>query len=222
MPRGSPARLKYIVDPIASDGRDWLAADTGAKLVEPETAFADADIAGVIIASSIDSHADLLLRALQAKKPIFCEKPISLDFPTVLKVTAAVEASHVSCMLGFQRRYDPNFRSVRDRIASGEAGNLEQIVMHTRNPSPPIAYVVRSGGMFRDQAIHDFDMARYPTGEGHQRPAGAIVGTDVSPTPAVGQVGPESDHRKAYRKLAEANTTSWLSQLRIINDVLAA
>ena len=69
-------------------------------------------------------------------------------------------------MLGFQRRYDPNFKAVHDRIASGAAGNLEQIVMHTRDPSPPpISYIERSGGMLRDQAIHDFDMARYLLGE---------------------------------------------------------
>jgi myo-inositol 2-dehydrogenase/D-chiro-inositol 1-dehydrogenase len=69
-------------------------------------------------------------------------------------------------MIGFQRRYDPDFRAVRDRIASGAAGDLEHIVMHTRDPAPPPrAYVERSGGMFRDQAIHDFDMARYLLGE---------------------------------------------------------
>ena len=160
------ARLRYIVDPVASESRASLAAETGAEVVDAEAVFADPSIAGVIIASSTDTHADLLLRAVEARKPIFCEKPVSLDFATVLRVAAAVEASGVPCMLGFQRRYDQNFRRVRDRIASGEAGALEQIVMHTRDPSPPpIAYVERSGGMFRDQAIHDFDQARYLSGE---------------------------------------------------------
>ena len=138
------ARLKSIVDPIASDGRDALAAETGAKVVDAEAVFADPSIAGVIIASSTDSHADLVLRAVQARKPIFCEKPISLDFPTVLKVAEAVEASGVPCMLGFQRRYDPKFKRVRDRIASGEAGKLEQIVMHTRDPAPPADRLYRA------------------------------------------------------------------------------
>ena len=164
---GQPgARLKYIVDPIASEGRASLAAETGAEIVEAATVFADTDVAGVIVASSTDTHAELVLSAVAAKKPIFCEKPISLDFATVLKVAEAVEPSGVPCMLGFQRRYDPNFKAVRDRIASGAAGNLEQIVMHTRDPAPPpVSYVTRSGGMFRDQAIHDFDQARYLTGE---------------------------------------------------------
>ncbi len=119
-----------------------------------------------MIASSTDTHAALMLAASRAGKAIFCEKPVSLDFRTVEEVSAAVAASGVPCMLGFQRRYDPNFRALRDRIASGRAGRLEHVVMHTRDPAPPpIAYVERSGGLFRDQAIHDFDMARYLLGE---------------------------------------------------------
>lgn|SRR5574337_291745 len=185
--RQPDARLKYIVDPVASAGRSSLAAETGAKVVEAEAAFADPAVAGVIVASSTDSHADLILRAVQARKAIFCEKPISLDFATVQKVAAAVEASGVPCMLGFQRRYDPNFKAVRDRIASGEAGNLEQIVMHTRDPSPPpIPYIERSGGMFRDQAIHDFDMARYLTGE-EMASVYAVGGSMIDP--AIGAAG---------------------------------
>ncbi len=155
-------RLKYLVDPVESDQRSELAARTGATVVEPDAVFADPSVNGIVIASSTDTHAGLLLQAARAGKAIFCEKPVSLDFATVATVTEAVEASGVPCLLAFQRRYDPNFRFVRDRIASGEAGNLEHIVMHTRDPSPPPrAYVERSGGMFRDQAIHDFDMARY-------------------------------------------------------------
>ncbi len=181
------ARLKYIVDPIASEGRAELAAETGAQIVEAAAVFADADVAGVIVASSTDTHAELVLEAVAARKPIFCEKPISLDFATVLKVAEAVEASGAPCMLGFQRRYDPNFKAVRDRIASGAAGNLEQIVMHTRDPAPPpISYVERSGGMFRDQAIHDFDQARYLTGE-EIASVYAVGGSMIDP--AIGAAG---------------------------------
>jgi len=159
-------RLKYLVDPIANPARDDLALRTGASVVDAGEAFADRDVAGVLIASSTDTHADLLLDAVAAKKAIFCEKPISLDFPTVAKVAAAVEASGPPVLLGFQRRFDPNFRAVRDRIADGTSGRLEQLVMHTRDPGPPpISYVKVSGGMLRDQAIHDFDQARYMTGE---------------------------------------------------------
>ncbi len=159
-------RVKYIVDPIESDQRLALAAMTGAEIVPADAVFSDPLVRGLVIASSTDTHADLILRAAEAGKAIFCEKPVSLDFTTVETVTAAVEASGVACLMAFQRRYDPDFRYVRERIASGEAGPLEHIVTHTRDPSPPPrAYVERSGGMFRDQAIHDFDMARYLLGE---------------------------------------------------------
>ncbi|MDP9839739.1 myo-inositol 2-dehydrogenase/D-chiro-inositol 1-dehydrogenase [Neorhizobium huautlense] len=159
-------RLKYIVDPIESADRDRLAAATGAAIVDAETVFSDSSLPGVVIASSTDTHSDILLRCAQTGKAVFCEKPISLDFATVRHVVERVETSGIPCLLGFQRRYDTNFRFVRDRIASGDAGKLEHVVMHTRDPSPPPrAYVERSGGMFRDQAIHDFDMARYLLGE---------------------------------------------------------
>ncbi|MBP7002705.1 inositol 2-dehydrogenase [Amaricoccus sp.] len=159
-------RVRYLVDPGAGAGRDDLAARLGAAVVEAGAVFADPAIAGVVIASSTDTHADLLERAAAAGKAVFCEKPVSLDFAAVERVAARVAASGIPCMLGFQRRYDPDFRAVRDRIASGASGALEHVVMHTRDPAPPLrTYVERSGGMFRDQAIHDFDMARYLLGE---------------------------------------------------------
>lgn len=159
-------RLRYIVDPVAGEGRDALAQRTGASVVEADAVFADRNVAGVIIASSTDTHADLVLRAAGSGKAVFCEKPVSLDLVTVEQVALAVAEAGVPCLMGFQRRHDPDFRAVRDRIASGMAGRLEHVVMHTRDPSPPPrTYVERSGGMFRDQAVHDFDMARYLLGE---------------------------------------------------------
>ena len=159
-------RVRYLADPVAGDPRDSLAARIGAKVVDQETVFADPGVDGIVIASSTDSHAALLERAVETRKAVFCEKPISLDFATVQRVAERVTQAGLPCMLGFQRRYDPDFRAVRDRIESGAAGRLEHVVMHTRDPGPPPrAYVERSGGMFRDQAIHDFDMARYLLGE---------------------------------------------------------
>ncbi|CUX06682.1 Inositol 2-dehydrogenase [Agrobacterium fabacearum S56] len=159
-------QIKYLVDPIVGEHQTLLAARIGAEIVSTDTVFSDPSIDGVIIASSTDTHAELLLKAAKSGKAIFCEKPVSLNFATVEAVTNAVEASGVACFLAFQRRYDPDFRFVRDRVLSGDAGTLEHIVMRTRDPSPPsLAYISHSGGMFRDQAIHDFDMARYLLGE---------------------------------------------------------
>lgn len=159
-------RIRYLCDPLASAAVEELIARTGARVAATEEAMADPAVAGVVIASSTDTHAGLLSQAIAAGKAVFCEKPVSLDFATVRELTDQVEASDVPVMLGFQRRYDPNFRAVRDRIANGTSGRLEQLVMHTRDPQPPpIDYVKASGGMLRDQAIHDFDQARYMTGD---------------------------------------------------------
>lgn len=155
-------RLKYLCDPVASEARDALAARTGATLAQPEMIMADPEVDGIIIASSTDSHADLLSRAARAGKAVFCEKPISLDFRLTRQVAAEVEAAGIPCLMAFQRRYDSSFRQVRERIASGVSGPVEQIVMFSRDPSPPPgSYVRTSGGMFRDSSIHDVDMARY-------------------------------------------------------------
>ena len=155
-------KLKYIVDPIASAHRADLSEQTGAAIVEAETVFSDSQIAGVVIASSTNTHPALLLHAVEARKAVFCEKPISLDFTTVAEVTARVESSGIACMLGFQRRYDASFRALRERIASGVSGPLEQLTMSSRDPAaPPRAYVESSGGMFRDSTIHDMDMVRF-------------------------------------------------------------
>ena len=180
-------RLEYIVDPIPSAHLDDLATKTGARVVEADTVFADPSIDGVIIASSTDTHAELILQSVAAGKAMFCEKPISLDFKLVTEVAEAVAKAGTPCMLGFQRRYDPNFRMVRERIQSGTSGQLEQVVMHTRDPSPPpVEYVKRSGGMFRDQAIHDFDMARYLLGE-EIRTVYAVGGCLIDPE--IGKAG---------------------------------
>lgn len=156
--------VAHLVDPVADC--DTLAAELGARRSTAEEALNDAGIDGIVICSSTDTHAELLLAAAERNIAVFCEKPISLDFATVETVTHAVESAGIPCMLGFQRRYDPNFRAVRDRIAAGTSGRLEQLIMHTRDPAPPpVSYVKRSGGMLRDQAVHDFDQARYMTGE---------------------------------------------------------
>ncbi|WP_108259967.1 Gfo/Idh/MocA family protein [Mangrovicoccus ximenensis] len=154
--------LKFIADPIDSPARDALLAMTGATLATPEEIFADPAIAGVVVASSTDSHAELIRAAAEAGKAVFADKPISLDFAAVLEVAAAVEAAGVPSMLGFQRRYDAPFRALKQRIDSGASGRLETVLMQSRDPSPPPAsYARSSGGFFRDSAIHDMDMARY-------------------------------------------------------------
>ena len=111
-------------------------------------------------------HADLIERAARAKKAIFCEKPIDLDAERVRKCLDVVEATGATLMVGFNRRFDHNFASLRARIADGLIGELEMVSITSRDPGPPpISYIARSGGLFRDMMIHDFDMARFLLGE---------------------------------------------------------
>ena len=132
-----------------------VAADAGEVV-------ADRAIDAVVIATSTDTHAPLIAECARAGKHIFCEKPIDHDLERIDGALAAVEAAGVSLQIGFNRRFDPNFRYLRDRIS---AGAIEQVVISSRDPGPPPpAYIKVSGGMFRDMTIHDFDMARYLTG----------------------------------------------------------
>src|SRR5581483_10140110 len=114
------------------------------------------------IASSTDTHADLLLRAAAAGKAIFCEKPVDLNLSRAKACAAAVVRSRVTCMLGFQRRFDPTFEALEARLAAGEIGDPQMLVVTSRDPGPPpVSYLKRSGGIFKDMLIHDFDIFRW-------------------------------------------------------------
>ena len=159
-------KLVAVADPIASSAREDLLARSQARLSDAKAIFADPDIDAYLIASPTDTHEPLLHQAARTGKPVFCEKPVSLDFKKVIDVAREIDAAGNPVMLGFQRRYDPDFLRVKEEIASGRSGRVQHIVMHTRDPSPPpVSYIKSSGGLFRDQAIHDFDMTRYLLGE---------------------------------------------------------
>jgi myo-inositol 2-dehydrogenase / D-chiro-inositol 1-dehydrogenase len=132
---------------------------------DPEPVIAHPDIDAVLICSSTDTHADLVERAAAAGKHIFCEKPIDLDLARVDQVLEAVGRAGVTFMVGFNRRFDHNFRRVRELVQSGAVGTPELLHIISRDPAPPPAeYVAVSGGIFLDMTIHDFDMARYLMG----------------------------------------------------------
>ncbi len=119
----------------------------------------------VAICTSTDTHVDLMVAAAEAGKAIFCEKPVSLDLDEVDRGLAAVEKVGVPLHIGFNRRFDPGHRAVRDAVHQGAIGDLRQVSITSRDPAPPpMAYIERSGGIFCDMTIHDFDMARYVTG----------------------------------------------------------
>ncbi len=159
------ARLKYVVDiDTAAAGR--IAAASGATVTDTKSAIADDSIDALLIASPTDTHAALIEAGAAAGKAILCEKPVDLDIGRARSCVAAAERASVLLAIGFNRRYDPSFRRVRQGIHDGEIGDVESVLIVSRDPSPPpISYVKHSGGMFRDMTIHDLDMARWLLGE---------------------------------------------------------
>ena len=153
--------LQYVCDPMASAAAD-LAQQLGARVSTIDAVLADKSIDVVAIASSTDTHSDLITRSAAAGKHIFCEKPVDMSVPRARECAAAVSAAGVACMIGFQRRFDPTFNEARSRMDKGEIGNPEMLIITSRDPgAPPPAYIQASGGIFRDMLIHDFDVFRW-------------------------------------------------------------
>lgn len=159
--RQQGVRLKYVVD-VHAPSAAALAGEHGAQVSDIDTVFADPEIAAVIIASSTDSHADLILRAAASGKHIFCEKPVDLTVERALVCADAVAKAGVTALIGFQRRYDPTFAALKARIDAGEIGVPEVLAITSRDPgAPPLDYIRSSGGIFKDMLIHDFDVFRW-------------------------------------------------------------
>lgn len=120
----------------------------------------------VVICSPTDTHADYVVKAAKAGKQIFCEKPLDLSLGRVKEVLAIVEECGVKLMLGFNRRFDPEFKKIRQLVVNGAIGDPQIVKITSRDPGPPpVSYIKVSGGMFLDMTIHDFDMARYISGK---------------------------------------------------------
>jgi myo-inositol 2-dehydrogenase/D-chiro-inositol 1-dehydrogenase len=154
-------RLQAVCDPMGTAAAE-LAQQHGAKVSSVEAIFADPSIDVVAIASSTDTHSDLIARAAKAGKHIFCEKPVDLSVTRAQACADAVQAAGVACMIGFQRRFDPTFNEARTRMDRGEIGSPEMLVVTSRDPgAPPAEYLKASGGIFRDMLIHDFDIFRW-------------------------------------------------------------
>ena len=120
------------------------------------------EINAVIICSPTDTHADFVIEAAKSGKHVFCEKPLDLSLARVLEVLEVINKSDVKLMLGFNRRFDPNFLKIKSLVGLGKIGEPQLLKITSRDPGPPpISYIKVSGGLFMDMAIHDFDMARY-------------------------------------------------------------
>lgn len=180
------AQLRYVVD-VDTHAAGALAAQHAAEVVDVARVLADPAIGAVVIASSTDSHGELIQRSAQAGKAIFCEKPVDLDLQRARQCAQVVEQAGVVCMIGFQRRFDPTFDALKRRLSDGEIGRAEVLIITSRDPAPPPASYLRlSGGVFKDMLIHDFDLFRWILAE----QAVAIYATGGCPSlPEVAQAG---------------------------------
>jgi len=160
------ARLAAVYD-IHRPAAEEVAATFGVPALDsPEAVFGAADVDAVLVATSTETHADYIERAIAAGKPVLCEKPIDLDLARVNRCAAAIKGSSVPVQIGFNRRFDPGHRALWQAVRAGEIGELHQVVITSRDPAmPPRAYYEVAGGLFRDMTIHDFDLARFMLGE---------------------------------------------------------
>jgi myo-inositol 2-dehydrogenase / D-chiro-inositol 1-dehydrogenase len=160
------AQLSWICDPIESAATSLAGRYGSRSSADPQDALDDPSVDAVLIASATATHTDLIRRSVLAGKKVLCEKPIDLDMAKIDACWNDIAGHAPFVMLGFNRRFDPSFREVRERVAAGDIGPIRALRVTSRDPQPPpAAYLGVSGGMFRDMTIHDFDMARFQLGE---------------------------------------------------------
>ncbi|GAH58645.1 unnamed protein product, partial [marine sediment metagenome] len=179
------ARLKIVADPFIDD--NWARSRGLSTALDPESVFSDDEIEAALIFSPSPLHAEQIIAAARAGKHIFCEKPIALNPDRIRQALKVVAEEGVKLQVGFNRRFDPDFRRIKQAVASGEIGRLYLIKITARDPAPPpMEYVKGSGGMFLDMTIHDFDMVRYLSGSEVEEvyAAGAVL-----VDPAIGEAG---------------------------------
>ena len=175
------------VSDVNQEAANKLAAKFGAQVRASEEIIADPAIDAVLIATSTDTHSDLIEAATAAGKAVLCEKPVDLSLDRARACQAAAAASGRPVMIGFNRRFDPNFAALRAALDAGEIGKAELLAITSFDPAPPpVAYIEASGGLFRDMTIHDFDMANFLMGAAPVTVA--AVGTSIV-DPAIGAAG---------------------------------
>jgi myo-inositol 2-dehydrogenase / D-chiro-inositol 1-dehydrogenase len=175
------------VSDVHQPAADKLAAAYGARAMSSADILADRSIDAVLIATSTDTHSGLIEAAAAAGKAVLCEKPVDLSLERALACQAAVAPSGRPVMIGFNRRFDPNFAALKKAFDAGEIGKGELLSITSFDPAPPpVAYVKVSGGLFRDMAIHDFDMACWIFGAVPQ--SVTAIGSSIV-DPAIGAEG---------------------------------
>lgn len=160
------ARLVTVFDTQADATRQTAAELGVASARSLDEVLSDRAVAAVIVATPTDTHVPLLTASVRAGKAVLCEKPIDLDLERARACWSELAPHEPRVMIGFNRRFDPSFKALHERLRGGEIGRLELAIITSRDPAPPpAAYLKTSGGLMRDMTIHDFDMARYLAGD---------------------------------------------------------
>jgi len=180
------SELSYIYD-VNQVAAEALAAKLFAKVASSPEEIWTSDVDAVLIASSTNTHAQLLSSAIKAGKSVYCEKPIDLDINRVKAVVQQAQGIDLPILVGFSRRFDANHMGIRQAFQNGEIGKLEMMHITARDPKPPaLDYVKVSGGQYRDQTIHFFDMLRWLAGED---PVEVYAAGAALVDPAIGEAG---------------------------------
>ncbi len=162
------ATVKAIADPFMNDATKAWAAELGIPecYTDYKRILADPEIEAVLICSSTDTHSPISLEAIAAGKHVFCEKPVDHDVEKIKTVIEALKGSKLKYQVGFNRRFDHNFRAAERAVREGKIGELNTLSITSRDPgAPPVEYIKVSGGIFLDMTIHDFDMVRFISGD---------------------------------------------------------
>ena len=196
---GHPGAKLVAVADAMEPAAQAIADQYGCEVRKVDAILAAKDIDAVVICTPTDTHADLIEAFARAGKAIFCEKPIDLSIDRVKACLKVVRDTRAVLMVGFNRRFDPHFAAVKAEIDKGTIGAVEMVTITSRDPGAPgLDYIARSGGIFRDMTIHDFDMARFLLGEDiAEVSAMAAVLVD----PAIGLAG-DSDSVQVMLKTA--------------------
>lgn len=171
-------RVKAVADIAVSHLSEWANQyQVEELLTDYHPLLQDPEIQAVFICTPTASHTSIIREAASMNKHIFCEKPVSFSAKETRTAVEAAAIAGVHLQIGFNRRFDPNFKRLRQLVENGEVGNPHIIKITSRDPAPPSKdYILGSGGLFMDMMIHDFDMARY------------IAGAEVESVSAVGAV----------------------------------
>mgnify|MGYP001944356248 CR=1 FL=1 len=162
----NPGSTLAAVSDYMPANAEKLAAQYGCEARSTDDIIADDSIDAVLIATSTDTHSDLIEAATAAGKAVLCEKPVDLSLERARACQANIAGHGQPVMIGFNRRFDPNFGALKSALSAGEIGKAELLSITSFDPAPPpVAYIKVSGGLFRDMMIHDFDMANFIMGE---------------------------------------------------------